>query len=140
MEGLFGPLFDFLKWLIMYIRGETKEEVDLKEIYNEKRSALSKPLVGLIEVFEEQPLRTFTTQDVFERWHATMEIWYGTERADEGTSKDGTFYALRDWANDEHPLIKKIDDGDSILWQLNEEYDLYRTHREEAQTVFRSTS
>lgn len=139
-ESIVKPVLDFVKWFLLWASGKDEEpEIQKDLLYAQKRGQLSKPIVGLIEIFEENPQRTFPTQEVFDKWREKLIDWYGEEKGKEGTSRDGTFYALNDLANDDEPLVERISEESGDLWKIAEEYEEYRPKREPAPTIFRNS-
>ena len=135
---MIGPILDFLKFIIVHFRigGKVEQPVDLTAVYNHKRASLEKNEIALLELLEENPGKWIRTVSLFNAWARRCRAWFGTpeSRLSEGEVRS----TLKDWSNDEHPLVLvKQDDEGRTRWKLNPEYDSSRTKRPPEPTIFR---
>ena len=130
-SGIIKYVLDFIKWLLLFLTGKSEAPINLTAVYDAKRVHLPTSRVGLLEIFEKQPQRTFTTTEAYGLWEEKMEAWFDQDQA---VSEGETFAVLTDWANDEFPLVERVD---SSLWRIHPSYEENRTKKEDDRTIFR---
>ena len=139
MGDIVKHVLDFLFNLIVFWKQgerEIRKDANLTAVYDMKRAGLEKNEIALLELLEDNPGKEIRTAILFNAWNKRCQKWFGVA---EGVLSEGEVRStLKDWSNDEHPLVLSITDSDGRQrWKLNPEYDERRTKRPPEPTVFR---